>query len=91
MQEMFSMYIESRSQMLFFELYIGFEQFEADQNIEWDDYNSDNEKEFESNYEIVGPDGDKNQDDGTMEVNVTKVANAPANNIHLRSHLSYTL
>ncbi|RYR56525.1 hypothetical protein Ahy_A05g022226 [Arachis hypogaea] len=42
-------------------------------------YNSDNEEEFESNYEIVGPDGDEDQVDGIIEANVTEVTNALAN------------
>ncbi|KAL4307180.1 hypothetical protein AHAS_Ahas16G0252500 [Arachis hypogaea] len=69
---MFSMYIESRGQISFIEVYVEFEPSEADQNIEREDYNSDSEEEFESNYEIVGLDGDKDQGDGT-------VANALAN------------
>ncbi|QHO32235.1 uncharacterized protein DS421_8g248110 [Arachis hypogaea] len=73
------MYIESRVQVSFIELYIEFEQFETDRNIEREDYNSDSEKEFESNYGIVGPDGDEYQGDGTMAPNVTDVANALAN------------
>ncbi|RYR26556.1 hypothetical protein Ahy_B02g060807 [Arachis hypogaea] len=79
MQEMFSMYIESRTQIPFIELYIEFEQSEADQNIEREDYNSDSEEEFESNYEVVGSEGDEFQGDGTMEANVTDVANALEN------------
>ncbi|RYR79239.1 hypothetical protein Ahy_A01g004067 [Arachis hypogaea] len=59
MQEIFSMYIESRAQILF----IMFEE------------------EFESNYEVVGPDGDEDQTDGTMALNVTDVANALANEV----------
>ncbi|RYR29573.1 hypothetical protein Ahy_B01g054003 [Arachis hypogaea] len=73
------MYIESHSQMSFNELYIEFEQSEADQHIERKNYNSDSEEEFENNYEVVGPDGDEDQGDDTMEVNVTDVANALAN------------
>ncbi|XP_072069407.1 uncharacterized protein [Arachis hypogaea] len=76
MQEMFSMYIKSRSQILFIELYIEFEQSEADQKIEQEDYDSDSEKEFESNYEAVCIDGDEDQADGTVEA---EVANALAN------------
>ncbi|RYR39808.1 hypothetical protein Ahy_A09g045406 [Arachis hypogaea] len=79
MQEMFSMYIESRAQMPFIELYIEFEQFEADRNIEREDYNSDSEEEFESNYEVVGPEGEEVQGDGTIEENVTDVTNTLAN------------
>ncbi|XP_016167821.2 uncharacterized protein LOC107610265 [Arachis ipaensis] len=62
MQEMFSMYIENRSQLAFIELYVEFEQSEADRNILREDYNSDSEEEFESNYEVVGPDGDEDQE-----------------------------
>ncbi|RYQ85376.1 hypothetical protein Ahy_B10g104928 [Arachis hypogaea] len=79
MQEMFSMYIESCAQMSFIELYIEFEQSEANRNIEREDYNSDSEEEFESNYEVVGPDGDEDQGDDTIETNVTDVANTLAN------------
>ncbi|RYR12267.1 hypothetical protein Ahy_B04g069799 isoform A [Arachis hypogaea] len=81
LQEMFSMYIESRAQVSFIELYVEFEQFEADRNIVREDYNSDSEEEFESNYEVVGPDGDEDQGDGTMAPNVTDVANALANEV----------
>ncbi|XP_072090453.1 uncharacterized protein [Arachis hypogaea] len=62
MQEMFSMYIENRSQISFIELYVEFEPSEADRNILREDYNSDSEEEFESNYEFVVPDGDEDQD-----------------------------
>ncbi|RYQ93163.1 hypothetical protein Ahy_B09g099445 [Arachis hypogaea] len=79
MQEMFSMYIENRGQMSFIELYVEFEQSEADRNILQEDYNSDSEEEFESNYEVVGPDVDEDQGDGTMAPDVTEVANALAN------------
>ncbi|RYQ91665.1 hypothetical protein Ahy_B09g097650 [Arachis hypogaea] len=79
MQEMFSMYIESRAQILFIELYIEFEQSEAIRNILREDYNSDSEEEFESNYEVIGPDGDEDQGDGTVAPNVTDIANALAN------------
>ncbi|RYR12059.1 hypothetical protein Ahy_B04g069581 [Arachis hypogaea] len=79
MQEIFSVYIKSHIQMSFIELYIEFEQFEADRNIEWKDYNSDSEEEFESNYQVVGSEGDEVQCDGTMKANVADVANALAN------------
>ena len=81
MQEMFSMYIESRAQISFIELYIEFEQSEADRNILREDYNSDSEEKFESNYEVVGPDGNEDQGDSTMALNVTDVANALANEV----------
>ncbi|XP_015965315.1 uncharacterized protein LOC107489046 [Arachis duranensis] len=81
MQKMFSMYIESRAQIAFIELYIEFEQSEADRNILQEDYNSDSKEEFESNYEVVGPDGDEDQGDGTVAPNVTDVANALANEV----------
>ncbi|XP_020964015.1 uncharacterized protein LOC107611680 [Arachis ipaensis] len=82
MQEMFSMYIdENRSQISFIELYVEFEQSEADRNILWEDYNSDSEEEFESNYEFVAPNGDEDQGDGTMAPDVTEVANALANEV----------
>ncbi|RYR31020.1 hypothetical protein Ahy_B01g055806 [Arachis hypogaea] len=81
MQEMFSMYIEIRGQMSFIELYIEFEQSEADRNIIREDYNSDSEEEFESNYEVVDPNGDEDQGDGTTAPNVTDVANALANEV----------
>ncbi|RYR38379.1 hypothetical protein Ahy_A09g043417 [Arachis hypogaea] len=75
------MYIESRVQMSFIELYIKFKQSEADQNIVRKNYNSDSEEEFESNYEVVDPNGDEDQGDGTIAPNVTDVANAPANEV----------
>ncbi|RYQ81084.1 hypothetical protein Ahy_Scaffold1g107090 [Arachis hypogaea] len=81
MQEMFSMYIESCAQILFIELYIEFEQFEADRNILREDYNSDNEEEFENNYEVISPNGDEDQGEGTMAPNVIDVANALANEV----------
>ncbi|RYQ89448.1 hypothetical protein Ahy_B09g096091 isoform L [Arachis hypogaea] len=62
-------------------LYIEFEQSEADRNIVLEDYNSDSEEEFESNYEVVGPDGDEEQGDGTVAPDVTDVANALVNEV----------
>ncbi|RYR21924.1 hypothetical protein Ahy_B03g067216 [Arachis hypogaea] len=81
MQEMFSMYIENRAQISFIELYVEFEQSEADRNILREDYNSDSEEEFESNYDVVGPDGDEDQGDETMAPDVIEVANALANEV----------
>ncbi|RYR27605.1 hypothetical protein Ahy_B01g051623 [Arachis hypogaea] len=81
MQEMFSVYIENRAQISFIELYVEFEQSEADRNILQEDYNSDSEEEFESNYKCVGLDGDEDQGDGTMDPDVTEVANALANDM----------
>ncbi|XP_072057574.1 uncharacterized protein [Arachis hypogaea] len=81
MQEMFSMYIENRAQISFIELYVEFEQSEADRNILQEDYNSDSEEDFESNYEFVVPDGDEDQGDRTMCPDVTEVANALANEV----------
>ncbi|RYQ83156.1 hypothetical protein Ahy_B10g101782 [Arachis hypogaea] len=82
MQEMFSIYIENRAQISFIELYVEFEQSEADRNILREDYNSDSEEEFESNYECVGPDGDEDQGDGNA------LANALANDMPFGSHHS---
>ncbi|XP_057760952.1 uncharacterized protein LOC130981379 [Arachis stenosperma] len=81
MQEMFSMYIENRAQISFIELYVEFEQSEADRNILQEYYNSDSEEEFESNYEFVGPDRDgvEDQGDGATVPDVTEAANALAN------------
>ncbi|XP_025680328.1 uncharacterized protein [Arachis hypogaea] len=59
MQDMFSMYMENRRQLSFIELYVEFEQCEANRNILREDYNSNSEEEFESNYEVVGPEGDE--------------------------------
>ncbi|XP_025611636.1 uncharacterized protein [Arachis hypogaea] len=81
MQDIFSMYIENRSQLSFIELYVEFEQSEADRNILREDYNSDSEKEFESNYEVVGPDGDEVQGDRAMAPDVSDVATALANDV----------
>ncbi|RYR72688.1 hypothetical protein Ahy_A02g006915 [Arachis hypogaea] len=81
MQEMFSMYIENRAQISFIELYVEFEQSEADRNILQEDYNSDSEEDFESNYEFVVPDGDEDQGDRTMCPDVTEVANALTNGV----------
>ncbi|RYR48855.1 hypothetical protein Ahy_A07g034933 [Arachis hypogaea] len=77
MQEMFSIYIKNRAQISFIKLY----QSEADQNIVREDYNSDSEEEFESNYEVVGPDGDEDQGDRTMAPDVSDMANALANEV----------
>ncbi|XP_057730251.1 uncharacterized protein LOC130945559 [Arachis stenosperma] len=79
LQEMFSMYFESRARISFIELYVEFKQSESDRNIVREDYNSDSEEEFESNYEVVGPDGDEEQGDGTVAPDVTDVANALVN------------
>ncbi|XP_015955186.1 uncharacterized protein LOC107479569 [Arachis duranensis] len=81
MQDMFSMYIENRSQLSFIELYVEFEQSEADQNILREDYNSDSEEEFESNYEFVGPNEDGVEGDGAMAPDVSDVATALANDV----------
>ncbi|RYR20162.1 hypothetical protein Ahy_B03g065253 [Arachis hypogaea] len=79
MQEIFSVYFESRSQVSFIELYIEFQQSEADRNIEWRDYNSDSEEEFESNYEVVQPNEDDDEVDDIMEIDVAEVTNSLAN------------
>ncbi|RYR24804.1 hypothetical protein Ahy_B02g058351 [Arachis hypogaea] len=76
---MFSVYMKIRSQISFIELYIEFEQSEADLNIELEDYNSDSDDEFESNYEVVDSGGDENQANSTMEVGAAEVANALIN------------
>ncbi|XP_016206826.1 uncharacterized protein LOC107647238 [Arachis ipaensis] len=81
MQEMFSMYIKNRAQISFIELYVEFEQSETDRNILREDYNSDSEEEFESNYECVGADGVEAHGDGTMDPDVTEVADALANDM----------
>ncbi|RYR34671.1 hypothetical protein Ahy_A10g049659 [Arachis hypogaea] len=81
MQDMFSMYIENRRQVSFIELYVEFEQCEADRNIVREDYNSDSEDEFESNYEVVGPDGDGVPGDGGMAPDVSDVATALAQDV----------
>ncbi|RYR13637.1 hypothetical protein Ahy_B04g070530 isoform O [Arachis hypogaea] len=81
MQEMFPMYIENRAQISFIELYVEFEQSETDRNILREDYNSDSEEEFESNYECVGADGVEAHGDGTMDPDVTEVADALANDM----------
>ncbi|XP_015943900.1 uncharacterized protein LOC107469023 [Arachis duranensis] len=81
MQDMFSMYIENRRQVSFIELYVEFEQCEADRNIVREDYNSDSEDEFESNYEVVGPDGDEVPGDGGMAPDVSDVATALAHDV----------
>ncbi|RYR48587.1 hypothetical protein Ahy_A07g034624 isoform C [Arachis hypogaea] len=44
-------------------------------------YNSDSEEEFESNYKVVGLDGDEDQGDETMAPDVIDVANALANEV----------
>ncbi|XP_025625200.1 uncharacterized protein [Arachis hypogaea] len=64
MQEMFSMYFESRGQISVIEL---------GRN------DSDSEEEFESNYEAVAPEGEEDQGDGVVAPNVGDVANALAN------------
>ncbi|QHN92510.1 uncharacterized protein DS421_17g584370 [Arachis hypogaea] len=79
MQDMFSVYMETRSRISFIELYIEFEQSEADRNIEMENYNSDSEEEFESNYECLDPGGDGDQADDTMQADVADVANALVN------------
>ncbi|XP_016207385.1 uncharacterized protein LOC107647853 [Arachis ipaensis] len=79
------MYIKNWAQISFIELYVEFEQSEADWNILREDYNSDSEEEFESNYEFVAPDGDEDQGDGTTAPDVTEVANALANEVPCHS------
>ncbi|RYQ98494.1 hypothetical protein Ahy_B07g086223 [Arachis hypogaea] len=81
MQEIFSVYLESRSRISFIELCIEFEQSAADRDIELEDYNSDSEEEFESNYEVVNPGVDEDQADDAMVADVADVANALANQL----------
>ncbi|XP_015933940.1 uncharacterized protein LOC107460122 [Arachis duranensis] len=81
MQEMFSMYFENRFQISWIEMYVEFEQSEADRNILREDYNSDSEEEFESNYEFVAPNGDEDEGDAPMAPDVTEVANALGNEV----------
>ncbi|XP_057719389.1 uncharacterized protein LOC130933793 [Arachis stenosperma] len=79
MQDMFSVYMETRSHISFIELYIEFEQSETNRNIEMENYNSDSEEEFESNYECLDPGGDGDLAEDTMQANVADVANALVN------------
>ncbi|RYR24949.1 hypothetical protein Ahy_B02g058557 isoform A [Arachis hypogaea] len=79
MQDMFSVYMETCTQISFIELYIEFEQSEAARNIELENYNSDSEEEFESNYECLDSGGDEDQADDTMQANVAEVANSLVN------------
>ncbi|RYR78460.1 hypothetical protein Ahy_A01g003278 [Arachis hypogaea] len=76
---MFSVYLESRSRISFIELYIEFEQSAADRDIELEDYNSDSEEEFESNYEVIDLGVDEDQADEAMVADVADVTNALAN------------
>ncbi|XP_025680343.1 uncharacterized protein [Arachis hypogaea] len=76
---MFSVYLGSRSRISFIELYIEFEQSATDRDIELEDYNSDSEEEFESNYVVVEPGVDEDQADEAMVADVADVANALAN------------
>ncbi|RYR30818.1 hypothetical protein Ahy_B01g055587 [Arachis hypogaea] len=79
MHEMFSMYMENRHRMSYIELYVEFEQSKADRNIVLEDYNSESEDEFESNYEIVGPGEHEDEAGGDMNADVAVVADALAN------------
>ncbi|XP_016178918.1 uncharacterized protein LOC107621410 [Arachis ipaensis] len=63
MQEMFSVFLESRSRISFIELYVEFEQSTADRDIELEDYNS----------------VDEDHADDVMVADVANVANALAN------------
>ncbi|RYQ97515.1 hypothetical protein Ahy_B08g093579 [Arachis hypogaea] len=51
----------------------------ADRDIELEDYNSDSEEEFESNYEVVNPGLDEDQVDEAIVADVADVINALAN------------
>ncbi|RYR78557.1 hypothetical protein Ahy_A01g003383 [Arachis hypogaea] len=79
MQEMFSVYLESRSRISFIELYVEFEQSAADRDIELEDYNSDSEEDFESNYEVVDSGVDEDHADDAMVADVADMTNALAN------------
>ncbi|RYQ85801.1 hypothetical protein Ahy_B10g105409 [Arachis hypogaea] len=81
MQEIFSTYMENCHRISCIKLYIEFEQSQADRTIELKDFDSDNEEDFESNYEIVGPGEDEEGADGTMNADVAEVANALANSV----------
>ncbi|RYR28956.1 hypothetical protein Ahy_B01g053188 [Arachis hypogaea] len=72
MHEMFSMDIENRYRMSCIKLYIEFEQFEVDRNIELEDYNSDSDEEFKINYEIIGLGEDEDEADVTISADVAE-------------------
>ncbi|XP_072081066.1 uncharacterized protein [Arachis hypogaea] len=88
MQEMFSMYIETRALISVIELYVELEQSEADRNIGRKDYNSDNEEEFESNYEVVAPDEENVKVTGRWLRMWQTLQMHLQTNIRLRSRLS---
>ncbi|RYR56763.1 hypothetical protein Ahy_A05g022453 [Arachis hypogaea] len=79
MHEMFSMYMENRHRMSYIELYVEFEQSEADRNIVLEVYNSESKDEFESNYEIVGPGEHEDEAGDDMNADVAAVVDALAN------------
>ncbi|RYQ88036.1 hypothetical protein Ahy_B09g095478 isoform A [Arachis hypogaea] len=63
----------------------GFVQFQTkyvtDEASMQDMFSIDSEEEFESNYEVVGPDGDEVPGDGAMAPDVSDVATALANDV----------
>ncbi|RYR75878.1 hypothetical protein Ahy_A01g000463 [Arachis hypogaea] len=82
MQEMFSIYQQTRTQVSVIELYVEFEELvDVDllkANIDWTVYNTKSEKNFKSTYYIVGLTEEVGEDDIIVESNVADVANTLA-------------
>ncbi|RYR10309.1 hypothetical protein Ahy_B05g078784 [Arachis hypogaea] len=83
MQEIFSIYHESRPKDFLIELYVEFEHLtygveEADRDMDWEGYNSESEDEFEGNYEIDDPNVDGDDVHCINEPDVEEVANVLA-------------
>ncbi|RYR47571.1 hypothetical protein Ahy_A07g033504 [Arachis hypogaea] len=83
MQEMFSIYHESRPHDFVIELYVEFEHLtygveEADGDMDWEGYNSKSEDEFEGNYEIDDLNVDGDDVDCINEPDVKEVVNVLA-------------
>ncbi|RYR75982.1 hypothetical protein Ahy_A01g000579 [Arachis hypogaea] len=77
---MFFTYHQTRAQTSLIELYVEFEEIDyvdfTEPNIDWVGYNTESDEEFESNYEVVGPTEDVEEDEIMVERDVADVANA---------------
>ncbi|RYR48501.1 hypothetical protein Ahy_A07g034523 [Arachis hypogaea] len=80
MQRMFFTYHQTRAQASLIELYVEFEEIDdidfSEPNIDWVGYNTESDKEFEGNYEVVGSTEDVEEDEIMVEGDVANVANA---------------
>ncbi|RYR72550.1 hypothetical protein Ahy_A02g006765 isoform A [Arachis hypogaea] len=83
LQEMFSIYYKTQSQVCVLRLYVEFEHLpntveEPGLGFDWRSYKSESEGEYDGNYNFIDPNADKEQADCTIESDMEDVANALA-------------